>query len=195
MERIAIEGIDGSGKTATCHALADYFETRDMSPAIFSPYRVANETLGMDIYELWFDKTTCIDAIKLMKQTVDSCEQQAADQAAQVIIYDRHWMTALTASEHNQELAATWVTHGPKFVPTAVLKVPIETALLRRAEEYQHGNLPAYMEPSVLEHDAELYTHLAAKHAEHILGIYRSDNDVAPHAIAKNIYWDMNVRR
>ncbi len=194
IDRIAIEGIDGAGKTTTCEALVKCLEADGLHVVTFAPYRMVNEYLGEEIYNLWFKPDDCLRAIRAFKEVIDICENEAQRWDADVVIYDRHWMTALTALEGDDTREGYWQQYGPEMVPAALLRVPVETALERRADEIKE-DCAAFMEPDQLGRDAASYGRLAKQYGQHVLGIYRSDNDLTPEQIASSIAWDMRVKR
>jgi thymidylate kinase len=189
INRLAIEGIDGSGKSTTCQELVKQLEADGLRVKVFAPYRLANARLGHDIYDLW--QNAGEQATKLMKKVVADCEAEAAAEQADVVIYDRHWMTGMESMQSCAEGSDYWEKNGPEFVPVALLRVPIETALERRADELDDP----WMQGEGLGRTAECYHNLARRYGQHLLGIYRSDNDVTPDQVASNIIWDMRVRR
>ncbi len=189
INRLAIEGIDGSGKTTVCDELVRQLEVDGLKPVVFAPFRLANECLGHDIYELWAHNHD--RGVDILKEVIDVCEAKAEEAEADVIIYDRHWMTALESLEDCVDGDEYWELHGPDFVPVALLRVPIETALERRADELDDP----WMQGDTLGRTAECYHNLSRKYGQHLLGVYRSDNDVTPQQVAQNILWDMRVRR
>ncbi len=191
-QRIAIEGIDGSGKTSVTEALAKHLGKQGLKTMTFAPYRIANKWLRADIYDLWSTMQGSFEATSLLKDVIYDCEDIADTHKADVVIYDRHWMTGQTMVEGHSNREDYWHQYGPRPIPTALLRVPIETAMERRAEEVGYI---AYMTPNHLGSDAATYARLAKENPQHILGIYRSDDDVTPAAIAKTIAWDMNIRR
>ncbi len=194
INRLGIEGIDGAGKTTTCEALVKCLEADGLQVVTFAPYRMVNEYLGEEIYNLWFKPDDCVRAIRVFKEVIDTCEVEAQRWNADVVIYDRHWMTALTAFEGNETGIDYWEQYGPEMVPVALLRVPVETALERRADEIKEG-IATFMEPDQLGKDAASYGRLARQYGQHVLGIYRSDDDVTPEQIARSIAWDMQVNR
>jgi len=47
MKKIALEGIDGAGKTTVANLLKESFENQGLSVAQFAPFRLANATYGL----------------------------------------------------------------------------------------------------------------------------------------------------
>ena len=192
--RIALEGIDGAGKTSVCNALAGHLSVEGYRTQVYAPFRLANERLGEDIYNLWFDINSCLTAICLLKDVIDDCENNARREGADVVVYDRHWMTALKMIEGRDTAEGYWGSYGPELVPVALLRVPVETALERRADEATRFWTP-YMDADQMGLDAAAYHRMTKTYRQHLLGIYRSEDDVSPEDIARNIAWDMQVTR
>lgn len=185
---IAIEGIDGSGKTSTAHALATEFEADGLHAKVYAPYRLATERLGEDIYNLWQTPETAKAAVEVMHGVLDDCGIEARDEGVEVVIYDRHWMTAFTEIIHDPEAVEAW---GQNFVPIALLKANPQLATQR-----QQNDLGA--DWSTLRrqvHYDNVRTCLSKRYPQHILGIYRSDSDVTVKALARQIQSDMRFSR
>lgn len=185
---VAIEGIDGAGKTSAAQLLAEEFAADGLRANVYAPFRLANERLGHDIYDLWQTPSTAKAAIGVLHAVLDDCREQSADEKADVTIYDRHWMTAFTEIIHDPEALAAW---GDYFVPTALLQVNPQLATQR-----QGNDLGA--DWSTLRRQiqyANLRTYLSKHYSQHMLGIYRSDSDVTVRALARSIQSDMRFRR
>jgi thymidylate kinase len=187
INRVALEGIDGSGKTTVAQVMVEQFAEEGIRAEVFAPYRAANEVLGDDIYKLWSTDEGAARAIDLLHQVMAEREAQALEEGTEVLIYDRQWMTAFTEIADRPELVERW-TH---FVPAAHLGVAPAAALRRL-----RNDTDASWSELEKQHDyAVKYGRLALGMREHMLGLYRSDEDVTPEALARNIIWDMNIRR
>lgn len=188
IRKLGIEGIDGSGKTTVAKEVSRQLGTEGLKAVIFSPYRMANDQLGREMYHDWNIRHKAAENIVAFIKVLEECEALAAEQGADVIIYDRHWMTAMTEIGDRPSLVDQW---GDHFVPTALLQVSPGTAARRITNDHDSkwSNLVAQAEY------ADRYRDLARRHPEHLLGIYRSEADVSAPVIAKNIIWDMNIQR
>jgi thymidylate kinase len=188
LSRLALEGIDGSGKSTTANVLADMLTREGLTVATFAPYRLANAELGEDVYDMWHDADRAKHAVDAVTTVLDQCERQAEDEAVDVVIYDRHWMTAFTEIRDNPDLIKQW---GDHFVMTALLKVAIPTAMKRCENDLDE----IWMQQRELERYHVKFCALAAKYGKYLFGLYRSDIDVSPADLAHNIRWDMWIRR
>jgi len=188
INRVALEGIDGSGKTTVAQELAERLEAEGLRVAIVSPYRLANKALGKDIYELWGTPEGDSQAITTLRSVIETAEQQAKSNDTDVIIYDRHWLTAFTEIGNSPDLVETW---GDLYVPAALLRVAPAVAQRRigNDERSAWSNLDAQ------HRYATMFGIMARRFTQHMIGIYRSDDDVSVEALARNIHWDMNIRR
>jgi thymidylate kinase len=187
INRVALEGIDGSGKTSVAHAMVEQLSAEGLSAEVFAPYRAANDILGEDIYGLWETNEGAGKAISLLHDVMRQRETQAADEGTDVLIYDRQWMTAFTEITGRPALEQQW-TH---FVPAALLNAAPAVAQ-RRIRNDQEASW------STLEQQhayAVGFGRLALGMRRHVLGWYRSAEDVTPKALARNIIWDMNIQR
>ncbi|OGL98263.1 hypothetical protein A2304_00230 [Candidatus Uhrbacteria bacterium RIFOXYB2_FULL_57_15] len=50
---------------------------------------------GGEIYPLWADDATVSRAIDFLRRVIRDARQCAADERADVLIFDRHWMTVM----------------------------------------------------------------------------------------------------
>ena len=130
MREIAIEGLDGSGKTTVAHALGAAYEVEGLRASVVAPYQLANQLAETDIYPLWKSDPGALQAVGILKQVLESCTAEAQEAGLDVVIYDRHWMTAFTEIETRPVASEAW---GDRFVPTAYLSVDSATAE-RRAQ-------------------------------------------------------------
>ena len=188
IKNVAIEGIDGSGKTTVGNKLAELLRADGLKAVTFAPYRLANERLGEDIYAMWSNPQSAKAAVAVLRQVFDDCEVQADAENADVVIYDRHWMTAFTEISTNPELVGEW---GDMFVPAALLRVEPSVATERQAND---ASAP-WSDASSQEQYASLYKDVAANNIKHLLSIYRSGNDATPACIARAIESDLYYRR
>lgn len=187
MRQIALEGIDGSGKTSVAKELQVQIAAEGLAVRIVAPYREANELLGHDIYELWRTKTTARLAIKVLHQVFEESFASAQIDGIDVLVYDRHWLTAFTEIGRDESLVSEWKT----FVPAALLRVAPLVAQKRALND----NDATWSSPESLSMYAQEFGIQAQHHRDKVLGIYRSDDDVSPEALARNIIWDLNMRR
>lgn len=187
LNRLAIEGIDGAGKTSVATKLSSQLEADGYRVKVFAPFRLVRAHIGDDIYPMWREPETARIAIKALPEVFDECEAEAREANADIIIYDRHWMTALSELANRPELVADWSS----FIQTALLRVPISTAIKRCSNDLDEP----WMAVNELERYSIRYQALARQYGMYMLGIYRSDDDVTPEDIAETIKWDMHIRR
>jgi len=186
MKEIAIEGLDGAGKTSVAQELADIYANEGLRAHVAAPYRLAEKKLGADLFPLWRSDRGAEMAIDVIHGALMDTQEEHAD--ADVLIYDRHWMTAFTEIAGRPELVARW---GDTFVPTAYLRVDPAVARARAGND----ETSPWMEERNFQGYAGRYTALCHEMGEHLLGIYRNDDDVTQAAIAQSIAWDARIRR
>lgn len=188
IRQVVIEGIDGSGKTTIAKELASLLSAEGLTTLTFAPYRLAEERIGADIYPMWGSPATAKAAIGVLRQVFHDCQKQAEDETADVVIYDRHWMTAFTEIATSPELRATW---GDMFVPAALLRVEPSIASARQAndEAAEWSDIDSQIQY------ATRYEDIAAQNFHQMLGIYRSGDDVTPQIVARAIESDLYFQR
>ena len=186
IREIAFEGIDGAGKTTTISIVKRMLAQDGAQVEVVAPYREAAAHHG-DIYEMWQDKVGVGLAVRAITEVIDDAHARAIANGADVLLYDRHWMTAFAEIDDNGAAKLRW---GNRFVPTAFLRVSPDVALARIGETGEPWATRAQ-----LGHYAEHYARLAFQYPHLLHGMYRSDTDVAPEAIARSIVWDMGARR
>jgi thymidylate kinase len=188
MKCIAVEGLDGSGKTTVAHALQTAYEAEGLSTQVVAPYRLANEAMDTDIYPLWKSERGALAAVEVLKDVLAKSTEQALDEGLDILIFDRHWMTAFTEIECKPKVVEAW---GNDFIPTAYLRVDPETAQQRA----QNDNQAAWMGRHDFNNYAMRYSYLCKTYGNYLLGVYRNDDDVSIEAITRSIKWDMNILR
>lgn len=189
MREIAIEGIDGAGKSTVADLLADRLKHHGLSVSTHRPFHEARELLGQDLYELWNTHRGSSVAINALSDVIEAAREKAMDNNDDIILFDRHWMTAFTEIANQPSLTKLW--RGQDFIPAALLRVDIDTAMRRCENDLDE----AWMDPSELKRYHASFNDLAGTYGNHILGIYRSDDDVSPDCLARNIEWDMQIAR
>lgn len=194
MRELAIEGIDGSGKTTVIGLLAESLEAKGQRTAVFAPFRMANEMLGHDIYELWFDEESAKTGVRCLRKVIEKCRQQAIEKEADWIIYDRHWMTGICSIVNAPLSYHYWLEHGPPMVDAAYLRTSPEISIQRKAKDGDEDLHEPWMETQALQGDVDCLEAMASGYPEHMLGIYCSDH-ATPEELAATIEWDMNIRR
>ncbi len=188
INHVAIEGIDGSGKTTVAKTLDKLLQHEGLRAVIFAPYHIAQERLGEDLYPMWQNPKAAKAAVGVLRHTLEACEVQAKEEGADVVIYDRHWMTAFTEIAGNRELVEEW---GEAFVPAALLNVDPHTATTRMINDRQ----APWSGIDAQRVYADRYQQLAGEHFHDMLGVYRSDDEVTPLTIARAIQSDLYFRR
>lgn len=188
MKELALEGIDGAGKSTVADLLQERLAQDGIVADVCRPYYEARELLGQDLYPLWASDDGSMAAIGTLHTITATARDKAHEAKADLILYDRHWMTAFTEIGDKPQRAAQW--DESDFVPTALLRVTPEVAAqrCRQADE-------AWAQPSELHRYHNQFNALATVYGRHLLGVYRSDDDVSPQCLARNIAWDLQVRR
>lgn len=188
MRQVAIEGLDGSGKTTVAEALMSAYEAEGLKATVVAPYRLANEAMGTDLYPLWKSERGALMAVGALKDVISTSTQEAEDSGTDVLIFDRHWMTAFSEIANRPSAIAAW---GDAFVPTAYLRVDPEVAA-RRA---QNDRSAPWMSRHNFNNYALRYNCLCRDYGRYLLGIYRNDDDVSIDSLSRSILWDMNILR
>lgn len=184
---IAFEGIDGAGKTTVINTIMDKLTADGTVVVTSAPFREASELLGHDIYEYWSDPCRAVGALSALRSVVLGARQRANVAGADVLLWDRHWMTLWQEIEHDNALKLAW---RGDFVPAALLRVGPEVAARRIGVTDE-----VWTTPEALRKYASTFERLAFQHPNHVYGIYRSSDDVSPEAIAASVIWDMGARR
>lgn len=155
---IAIEGIDGSGKTPTISLVNQQLGEAGMKVANFAPYHLAkNRNKGKDIYSLWSTNPTL--AVKLLHEVLEETESQISQINPDVVIYDRHWVTAFSENDEKEHVSNLW---GDLFVPTFMLTSPLEHTLRLGKRGYSEP----WMQDSSLAHYHKKYDEIFEQHPE-----------------------------
>lgn len=184
---IAFEGIDGAGKTTVIELVKDQLEQEGLTVVSAAPFVRATELLGRDTYPMWKDHMQSHLALKSVKLAVHEARSVATEAEADVLLWDRHWMTLWSDIEHDACLKTEWKTDFP---PVAFLRLDAATARRRIGETHE-----PWATDVELGRYAGIYDRLAFQFPARVHGIYRSDDDVSPEAIARSVVWDMGARR
>lgn len=188
MKSIAIEGLDGSGKTSAANSLVEMYENEGLNARVVATYRLANAALSGDIYPMWQNADEAGEAVDIVKSVISDETKKANKDDVDVLIFDRHWMTAFTEISDKPELVEKW---GDIFVPTAYLRVNENLALQRSQNDLDKK----WMGKDTFNEYFLKYESLLQSMGGHILGIYRNDNDVSIEQIARSIKWDLDIPR
>lgn len=184
MHILAIDGINGAGKTPTIEAVIETLEQSDIHADTYAPFHQVRETLGIpDIYPLW--DTAPHTAINGLVQTMDNIERDASKRGLDVLIYDRHWPTIYTQAYKVPDISDVW---GDRIVPSILLQSPINHALRLSRRNYT----AEWLQAQQLEQYIQRYEAIHATYPERFLGkfsVESSEQDLRPIAqeIAKII--------
>lgn len=184
---IAFEGIDGAGKTTVIELVKSQLQQDGLTVVSAAPFVRAAELLGRDTYPMWKDAVQSHLALKSVKLAVYEARENAEDSGADVLLWDRHWMTLWSDIEHDVCLKTEWKDDFPSV---AFLRLDGATARRRIGETCE-----PWATDAELDRYASVYDRLAFQFPARIHGIYRSDDDVSPEAIARSVIWDMGARR
>lgn len=185
MIKLAIEGINGAGKTPTISNLVNICEDAGLATEQYAPYHLVREHIQeADIYDLWAEDAQF--AVKSLLDVIKSIEIDAAAKDLDVLIFDRHWATAYAQASINPVITGYW---GDNFVPTVLLTSPTEH-LLRLA---QRGYDAPWLQVDTLDYYREVYDTLYHTHPERFLGRYEVASSTQPLApIAQQIFTFIN---
>ena len=188
MKKLAIEGIDGAGKTSVTERAVLSFGKMGKKAKAVSIFRAANELLGIDAYELW-DTQDFPSAIEAVKSAEQQAIEQADDENIDVLLFDRHWVSGRvftngTMAQHE------WLTDGLQPIKTILIRVSPHIALARKQEDLHEP----WMALQELIKDAAQYEIELEQNKEFRHSIYRSDDTIAS-IIGCQIAWDDTARR
>lgn len=185
---IAVEGVDGVGKSSVANALAERL-TPFYLPHVCNPFHTAREiNRGDDIYPLWATFSGSVKAIDLLKCAISEERDKAAEAEAKLIIFDRNWLTAFTEIGDDPELVERWGDDMPR---TALLQ-PIGDSVTRTTDT------DTWDAPTEREQYKRRYQEQAWAHFPRMIGHYlmdRSNMDWSVEAVAAQIDSDMRYRR
>ncbi len=162
MKILAIDGINGSGKTPCIDRVVTELTQEELNVQTVAPYHMVRKKLTLeDIYPLW--ESNPAEAVSLLHDTIDEATAQARDNKTDVLIFDRHWPTAFTQAYRVPNINELW---GNNFVPTILFTSP-PTHAQRIA---QRGYTAAWLQAESLEQYRQRYQHIYAMHPEHFIG-------------------------
>ena len=175
MKQLAIEGINGSGKTPALVIAKDLLANAGISSDTYAAYHLVRDKIEEpDSFDLWADRPE--QAVALLHETLNEIEADARARNLDVLLFDRHWLTAYTQAETNPEIITMW---GDRHVPTVLFTSPSHH-LTRLAERgYPHE----WLQAESLEYYRQLYDQLYERYAKHFLGrftVASSTQDLAP---------------
>lgn len=164
---IAIEGVDGVGKSSVATALAQLLSAFGGQAHICNPFHTARAMNDeQDVYPLWQTQDGSHHAIDLLHAAIQAERARAAAVAADTIIYDRHWMTVFTEVGQDPDLVAHWGDH----LPHTALLLDARPEEQQRHQANNHGDSwDVYDER---ERYKKLYRELGYAHRDHMLGAY-----------------------
>jgi thymidylate kinase len=157
----AVDGHDGAAKTNTVEAVKLALKARGLRVAVSELFKVAGKHApgGKDIYPLWQSDPGW--AIVLLRRAAASAIHVAEDEEADVLLFDRHWMTVMVeviGTEHER----LW----PHFVPTFFNRAPLEKILSCSRFSFE---TPWSRSVKQVRDYRERYLAVAARFPEHIL--------------------------
>lgn len=162
MKTVAIEGINGAGKTPSIECAVHNLESMGMHVYQAAPYHLVRQHIEEpDVYPLLLSRPE--RAINLLQHVMDVVEQAAIDADADVLVYDRHWATAFVNTEQAPSIPELW---GNRIVPTIMLTSPLEHVLRLARRGYQ----AQWLQTDTLKYYLEQYDQVYETHKEYFLG-------------------------
>lgn len=185
---IAVEGVDGVGKSSVVAALAERL-TPFSRPYTCNPYHTARRINGGDdIYPLWATFSGSVKAVDLLKSAFSEERDKAAEADAQLIVFDRHWLTAFTEIGNDPELVEAW----GEDMPRTALLIPTGEHIARVEDT------DIWDQPTEREQYKRRYQEQAWAHFPQMIGHYLMDRrnmDWSVEAVSTQIDSDMRYRR
>lgn len=181
MKILAVEGINGSGKTPTIRYLKSLLNSHNISTGIYAPYHLVKAKIDLpDIYPLWEQEPEW--AVSLLHEVMDEAESDAKANDHDVLIYDRHWTTAFTQAEKNPVIKTAW---GERFVPTILFSSPLSHAK-RLANR---GYSAEWLSLDSIKYYINLYEQVAKQYPQLIVGRFSVSSAAQDlHIIATQIF-------
>lgn len=159
---IAIEGINGAGKTPAIQLTLASLASEGLNADTYAPYHLVREKIVEDdLYPLWADRPD--QAVQLLHQTIDEIEADARARQLDVLIFDRHWVTAFVQALQHPPITQWW---GDRFVPTLLLTSPV-SHLLRLAER---GYQEPWLQPDTLKAYVNDYERVFSAQPQRFIG-------------------------
>jgi thymidylate kinase len=165
MLEYVIEGHDGAAKTPIANGVKKELEKENLTVIVRNTFQMANALLNHDIYHLWQNDDNAELAVNLLKLVVNNIRQEAQEKNADVILYDRHWVTVMGEIQGRESLQDQW----SYFPPTFFIGAPIEKTLECSRFSYE---IPWTSSNEVIEQGRQKHLQIANKYQEHILGTY-----------------------
>lgn len=187
LREIAFEGIDGAGKTTVINKVKSLLEQEGMTVMSAAPFRRAAALLDADPNPMWRDSVQSHIALRAVQTAIHEARTTAVDGGVDVLLWDRHWMTIWCEIENDPCLRLEWRND---FVPVSYLRVSPEVARQRIGDTGE-----PWATSKELGRYAAMYERFAFQFPHLLHGMYRSDEDVTPEAIARSVVWDMGARR
>lgn len=177
MQKIAIEGINGAGKTPTIQLLLEQLATLGLTADTYAPFHLVRQKIPeADLFPLWEDRPE--QAVQLLLETIAEIEADALGRRLDVLVFDRHWVTTYVQSLSNPKIKQWW---GDTFVPTVLITSP-EDHLLRLS---RRGYSEPWLQADTLASYRADYDTVYRCHPERFIGTFTvasSNQDLQPMA-------------
>lgn len=120
MLEFAIDGHDGAAKTPILQAVEQQLVSAGLRVWRCAPFHIANAQHGGDVYPLWAHDDSTRQLLERLRDVLAGERRLAQEENAQVLLFDRHWMTILVEIDGRQAVGSLWVD----FVPTFFVQAP-----------------------------------------------------------------------
>lgn len=183
MKIIAFEGIDNVGKTSVSRGVAENLRADGFTVHQSSPFHETTLS-GEELFSLFNgNEQDVLKANTELLSAVSSAEQQALDEKADYLLFDRHWMTVFTMTD-NKDWLNKWLK------PKTALLVPGKRPLQDMTDEEPWSSVEE------LEKYKSKYEKLAKTYKDSLFGIYVvevPERDIS--AVVLTILWDERIMR
>jgi predicted ATPase len=172
MLEYVIEGHDGSAKTPIVDGVKNRLERAGLVVEVCAPFQVVNNQIEEeDIYLYWQNDEMTTKALELLSNAINYARQKAKDNGADILLYDRHWLTIVGEIDHRNKFE--WEDYRPTFF----IEAPVEKTMDCKRFSFA---IPWTSSVEVITDCYDKYLVLAEKYSEHIVQKYRVEKRTQP---------------
>lgn len=173
MLEYAIDGHDGSAKTPILDGVRAALQAHGLKVHTVAIFHVVNARVsGGEVYPMWEQDESASEAVRMLKIAVEEARQEARNAGADVLLFDRHWMTVMVETMF-RPTQGLW----DDFLPTFFIEAPPSKTMA--CDRFSHDIPWTTSDRQVFVYYA-LCLAIAKMYAEHIVQTHLVEHKQTP---------------
>lgn len=165
MQEFAFDGHDGAAKTPILEGVAAQLSSCGLRVSTFAPFHAANAFIGSEVYPMWEQDDSAFALLAILRSLIFWARNEAEETSADVLLFDRHWMTILGEIHGRHRFRHEWYD----FIPLFFIQAPPSKTKACDRFSYAFGWTSS---DAMVKYYYQRYFEIARRHHQFLLGQY-----------------------